>query len=319
MVAGWALAVPGFHLAASLAALGVGVVAAGWTALMARFYGLLRASRAPDRLHAALVNASGAVGAAALGLAAAGLAIGEWTAVRAATVLALWGFVAPTFATVSHRTIPFFSASALPALHAKAPNALLAMMLGAVWPQGAFALAAVFTDATWPAALRAAQAAFEAAAAALLLGIAWRWGLVQSLRIRLLAMLHAGFVWLGLAFALAAASHAWMAFSDGARSLGLAPLHALTMGYLGATLVAMVTRVVAGHSGRPLAADDIAWALYWTLQVAVALRVLAAVTQGPAATAATLAAASLWALAACGWALRYGNWIGRPRADGRPG
>jgi uncharacterized protein involved in response to NO len=26
-----------------------------------------------------------------------------------------------------------------------------------------------------------------------------------------------------------------------------------------------------------------------------------------------------WALGCIGWALRYGNWLGRPRADGRPG
>jgi uncharacterized protein involved in response to NO len=33
----------------------------------------------------------------------------------------------------------------------------------------------------------------------------------------------------------------------------------------------------------------------------------------------TLLAALAWTLACCGWALRYGAWLGRPRADGRPG
>ena len=66
------------------------------------------------------------------------------------------------------------------------------------------------------------------------------------------------------------------AASAGALTLGLAPLHALTAGYLGATLLAMVTRVAAGHSGRPLAADGLAWGLYWTLQTAAMLRVGAA-------------------------------------------
>jgi len=141
---------------------------------------------------------------------------------------------------------------------------------------------------------------------------------VQSLRIRLLAMLHAGYVWLGVSFALAALSHGLMAASGDEASLGLAPLHALTMGYLGATLVAMTTRVAAGHSGRPLAADNLAWALYWTLQVAVLLRVGAAVVP-EVGMPATLAAAVLWAVAAAGWALRYGSWLGRPRVDGRPG
>jgi uncharacterized protein involved in response to NO len=109
-----------------------------------------------------------------------------------------------------------------------------------------------------------------------------------------------------------------MARSGDAESLGLAPLHALTMGYLGATLVAMITRVASGHSGRPLAADDLAWALYWTLQAAVVLRVASALWAA-ASTPLQLAAAAAWSAAALGWALRYGGWLGRPRIDGRPG
>jgi uncharacterized protein involved in response to NO len=141
---------------------------------------------------------------------------------------------------------------------------------------------------------------------------------VQSLKIRLLAMLHAGFAWLGISFALAALSHALMAATNGEQSLGLAPLHAMTMGYLGATLFAMTTRVASGHSGRPLAADNIAWALYWVLQTAVLLRVSGALW--PAATTPlTVLAVLAWATATVGWALRYGNWFGRPRVDGRPG
>jgi uncharacterized protein involved in response to NO len=95
----------------------------------------------------------------------------------------------------------------------------------------------------------------------LLLWLALRWGVVQSLKIRMLAMLHAGFLWLGLAYALSALSHALMATTGGELSLGLAPMHALTMGYLGATLLAMATRVSSGHSGRSLAADNTAWAM----------------------------------------------------------
>ena len=30
-------------------------------------------------------------------------------------------------------------------------------------------------------------------------------------------------------------------------------------------------------------------------------------------------AAAAWAIATTGWAWRYGGWLGRPRADGRPG
>jgi uncharacterized protein involved in response to NO len=152
----------------------------------------------------------------------------------------------------------------------------------------------------------------------LVLWLALRWGLLHSLRLRLLAMLHGGFVWLGLALALSALSHARVLWGGDALSLGLAPVHALSMGYLGATLIAMITRVAAGHSGRPLAADNLAFGLYLLLQTAVLLRVTAALW--PAAMVPlTLLAAGAWALSGLGWALRYGNWMGRPRADGRPG
>jgi uncharacterized protein involved in response to NO len=69
IVAGWALALPGFHAATLLAAIGVAAVALGWSALVLRFAGLVRISRSPDKLHASLVAVAGAVGAVALWLA----------------------------------------------------------------------------------------------------------------------------------------------------------------------------------------------------------------------------------------------------------
>jgi uncharacterized protein involved in response to NO len=315
MVAGWLLALAGFHLHAALAGLGVATVAAGWSMLMLRFWALARASRMPDRRHAQAIATAGALGALALWLAAWGLVDGQVTTVRVATQLALWGWLAPTFAAVSHRMIPFFTASALPMLDTWRPNWLLGVML-VVLATGAAGAVAELLWWPLPPAWRWAQVALEAPAAALLLWLALRWGLVQSLRIRLLAMLHAGFAWLGVALALAALSHALQAL--GHAGLGLAPTHALSMGYLGTTLIAMITRVAAGHSGRPLAADDFAWGLYWAVQAAALLRVGAALW--PAADVPlVLAAAAAWAAAVTAWASRYGGWLGRPRADGRPG
>lgn len=316
MLVGWLLALPGFHLHALLAAAGMGLAAAGWSMLVARFAALVRRSAAPDRLHASLVTLGCGIGALALWAAVAALALGQATAARVAVQVSVWCFLAPVFATVSHRMLPFFTASALPALDVWRPAWLLGVLWAALSMAGAFAVA----ELLWwplPAAWRWVQVGLEAPAALLLLWLALRWGLVQSLRNRLLAMLHGGFVWLGLAFALAAVSHARMALSADAASLGLAPMHALTMGYLGVTLVAMVTRVASGHSGRPLAVDGLAWALYFVLQAAVLLRVASSL--GADGGALVLAAASAWALACVAWALRYGGWLGRPRADGRPG
>ena len=315
MLSGWLLALAGFHLHAVLAGLGVALVAGGWSLVVLRFGRLLRLSPVADQLHARVITVAAAVGAAALWLAAWALAGGQVTTLRIATQLALWGCLAPVFATVSHRMIPFFTASALPLLDAWRPNWLLWVMLAVL----AFCGLGAVAELLWwplPAAWRWAQVAVETPAAVLLLWLARRWGLVQSLRIRLLAMLHGGFVWLGLALALAALSHGLQA--GGGAGLGLAPTHALSMGYLGATLVAMTTRVAAGHSGRPLAADDLAWALYWGLQTAVLLRVAAALWPAAELPLVLLAVAA-WALATTGWAWRYGGWLGRPRIDGRPG
>ena len=317
MLGGWLFALLGIHLNAALAAVGVAAVALGWSTIARRFFGLLRSSVVPDQLHPRLLAATSVLGALALWAAVAALALGDDTLLRAATRLALWGFLAPLFVTVGHRMLPFFTASALPLQRAWRPNALLWVMLAVVLSELPFALAELWW---WPlpAAARWAQVGIELPAALLLLWLALRWGLLQSLKIRLLAMLHTGFLWLGLTFALSAASHALMAWRGPEQSLGLAPLHALTMGYLGSTLLAMATRVTAGHSGRPLAADDIAWALFWALQVAVLLRLASALWPALAAPL-LLAAVASWALAMVGWALRYGRWLGRPRADGRPG
>lgn len=317
MLGGWAIALPGFHAALPLAALGLVGVALGWGALVSRFAGLVRVSPAPDRLHATLITAACAAGVFAAALAAWALATGSVTGARAAVQIALWFFLAPVFATVSHRMIPFFTASALPTLDAWRPNWLLWTFWALLLASGAAALAELFAGPL-PPAVRWLQVAYEAPGAALLLWLARRWGAVQSLKVRLLAMLHGGFLWFGIAYALAALSHALMALSGGEHSLGLAPLHALTMGYLGTTLIAMITRVAAGHSGRPLAADTVAWRLYLLVQLAVLLRLAAAIAT-PAESALLVAAGLAWAAGAAGWAWRYGAWLGRPRLDGRPG
>ncbi len=307
LAGGWLLALVGMHANLWLAAFGVATAACGWLRLSLRFAALLRASRVPDRLHARWVLAACGVGVAAMLLACLALLQGDATLLRAAVHLGLWGFIAPVYAVVSHRMIPFFSAAALPQLDAWRPNALLLPMLGGLTLDGV-------AEMGWlPPALLAPPLAIAALA---LLALALRWGLAQSLKgasRRLLAMLHGGFVWLGLALGLQAASQALLAMGHG--SLGAAPLHALTLGWLGCTMIAMVTRVAAGHSGRPLAIDRLGWAVYRLLQLGVLLRVAAAL----GLAAGLLPAAAIWAAVTATWGWRHGDWLGRPRVDGRPG
>ena len=317
MLAGWTAFAAGVHLHALVSSAGLGVVGLGWSALVLRFALLVRQSRTPDKTHARLVALACGGAAALMWTAALRLARQEPALVRAALHGGLWGCIALVYAVVSHRMIPFFTAAALPLLDAWRPMWLLWTLTGAL----VFELPFVVAEQLWwplPARVRMLQAAVEAPVGGLLLWLAWRWGVVQSMKVRLLAMLHLGFLWLGIAFVLNALSHGLMAATRGTLSLGLAPLHALTMGFMGATLVAMATRVTCGHGGRPLAADDVVWRLFWLLQAAVLLRLGAALW--PAGPVALLPlAALLWAACMVGWALRYGRWFGRPRADGRPG
>ncbi len=313
----WVPTVVGFHTSSALAAAGLAVMALAWSWLVFLYARLWRQSRASDKAHPSTILAAVVCGALCMVAASAGTALEHATLVRSAVHVALWCFLAVVFAAVSHRMIPFFTASAVPFLDAWRPMWLMWSMLAILGFEGLGALVDLWL---WPAPAlwRWLQVAVEAPAGALMLWLAIRWGLVQSLKIRLLAMLHGGFLWLGLTLALQAVSHALMASTNHELSLGLAPLHALTMGYLGATLFAMATRVSAGHSGRPLAADNLAWGLYWLVQGAIVLRLVSALAPATGETV-LLGAIGLWTIACLGWSLRYGNWFGRPRSDGRAG
>lgn len=319
---GWAVALPGFHASAALAALGLASVAVGFALGTGLFGLMLLESRVRDpgldRDHATLVLLGCVVGCVALWAAAVAVALGLDHLARAAMHAALWGCFGLVFATVAHRMIPFFTAAALPALDAWKPRALLAILVTLIGVQAPFAAAEVLAGGTLPAQAAGLRAAIELPGGALLLWLAIRWGLVQSLRIRLLAMLHMGFFWLGVAFTLGGVSHALSSLSDGQITLGLAPLHAFTMGYLGSTLFAMATRVACGHSGRTLVADNWTWMMFWALQAGIVARLAAALVPA-AGTPLTLFAAQCWFAAMAAWGLRHGRWFLAPRIDGRQG
>ena len=317
LMAGWALAWIGLHWQLQLAAAGMGLVALGWTTLSLRFARMVWCSRASDKRHTTLASAACLVGAGVMWWVTLALAFDATSLLRTGIQLGIWWFLAPVFVVVSQRMIPFFSASIIESLDAWQPNWVLAVMLGTLLLEGLVSVA----DLWWwplPAALRWLQVVVEALLAVLMLGLALRWGFVQSLKIRLLAMLHGGFVWFGLALTLNAISHGLMAISGDTVSLGLAPLHAMTMGYLACTMLAMVTRVSTGHGGRKESADNFVWSLYWLLQLAVVLRVSAAILEA-LSQSLTLVAVVAWGVVMLGWALRYGDWFGTPRPDGRDG
>ena len=99
--------------------------------------------------------------------------------------------------------------------------------------------------------------------------------------------------------------------------LGRGPAHALFVGFFGSVLVAMVTRVTQGHSGRPLHMPPAAWFAFGALQLVAVVRIAAEFSPDPMRWM-TVAAVG-WLLALAPWVLRIGRIYVTPRVDGKPG
>lgn len=223
----------------------------------------------------------------------------------AAIKLGLIGFALPIYVTVCHRMIPFFASRVVAGYAVWRPMWLLA----ALWALIALHLWLELSHAyAW---LWLADLPLTGLFALML----WRWW-PRAAMPGLLRVLFIGLAWLPAAFALYSAQSLWLVFTD-QFALGRAPGHALAVGFFGSLLVAMVTRVTQGHSGRPLAMTATAWFAFALVQLVAVVRVAAEF------------AADIWAwqaLAALGWLLAFAPWALRsawvyltPRADGRPG
>lgn len=132
----------------------------------------------------------------------------------------------------------------------------------------------------------------------------------------LLRVLFWGFSWLPVTFGLYIFQSVVFLF-EGSFILGRAPAHALFIGFFGSILIAMVTRVTQGHSGRQLRMPAVAWFAFSGIQLVTIIRVLAEVLPEPMIW--QLIAAAGWLLVFFPWVLRIGRVTGTPRVDGQPG
>jgi uncharacterized protein involved in response to NO len=252
---------------------------------------------------------------AALGLGLIGLVLfalypltGEARLAFAAIKIGTFGLLLPVYVTVAHRMFPFFAANAVPGHAGWKPLPWLA----AFW---------VGLLAHLGLELVHGYAWLWIADAPLLgLALAWLWRNWPRARGTpvppLLRVLFVGYAWLPVALALFLAQSLRFAL-DGAFTLGRAPAHALFVGFFGSLLVAMVTRVTQGHSGRPLELGRIPAVAFIALQFVAVLRIAAELLPDSLA----------WqAFAALGWLLAFAPWVVRslsiyatPRIDGKPG
>lgn len=311
--AGWLLWLAGSHVHAALAMVALVLAAVGLVAVAARFLRLVAASREPDRVHAKTVGAAFVAGCLCLIGLTASIAAGSDALARLFVLTGLWAFVVVVFVTVANRMIPFFTIEALPVAGASRAPDLLWLMVGIAL----FEALAVWIDAGAGGrpAWQLARGLIELAVGGVLCALALAWAMVQNLRIRLLAMLHLGFLWLGLSILLAGLAQL-LGWATGTPLLPLASVHALTMGCLGSLMLAMVTRVTCGHSGgrQPVVADRLVWGMFLLLQGATMLRIAATVPAWPGQGLLT-AAALVWACLMLLWGGRYVNWYGRPSPD----
>ena len=110
----------------------------------------------------------------------------------------------------------------------------------------------------------------------------------------------------------------WRSPGRPSRPCGWGTRRGFPEGFLGSLLFAMATRVICGHGGIALVADDFVWARFRVLQAATVLLLGAAVW--PAHASVLLAASALaWTGVWVAWATRHLPVLLRPRRDGRPG
>jgi uncharacterized protein involved in response to NO len=222
----------------------------------------------------------------------------------------LWLFLLPVFVSVAHRMIPFFTSSALPQHAVPRPD----------WPWwtilAASAVHTLLQFAHLPGWLWVSDIPMAVAA----LYLSYAWGLLRSLRIPLLGVLHIGFAWMGIAMLLFSLQSLLSFSSTGATPVwGLAPLHALTIGCFATLLIGMGTRVTLGHSGLPMQVDRPIMLMFAGIQLAALLRVAADMLPMQTGYWLYIAGAAVWLACFTPWVLRYLPVYWRPRADGQAG
>ncbi len=257
-------------------------------------------------LHA--VSCAFALGFGVLGLVLYSMFLlhSEPRAMFSAIKLGTFAVLMPIYFTVCHRMIPFFASAALPNYRPTRPMWTLALF----WPLAFIHL--------W-LELRHGYAwlwLVDVPMAAMTGWLLWLWWPRQAQMPALLRVLFVGFAWLPIAFVLYAIQSAQFAATS-EFVLGRAPAHALFIGFFGSLLVAMVTRVTQGHSGRPLVLGKVAAFAFICIQVVALTRIVAEFV--PDSLAVQAIAAIGWLVAFVPWVLRS-TWIYvTPRVDGGHG
>jgi uncharacterized protein involved in response to NO len=304
LLGGQMLTLAGMLGATTLLHAGAVFTIVGWSIGLYWLLGLLWRAR-DTTWHAVSCAAALALGLVGFVLYATYLHVPDPRFMFASIKLGTFGLLLPVFVTVAHRMFPFFAGTVVVGYKGWRPLGWLA----AFWVLALVHLALELRHAygwLW----------LPDAALAVLTG-AWLWrNWPRAAMPPLLLVLFLGSLWLPIAMSLYAAQSAWYA-SFGEFLLGRAPAHALFVGFFGSLLVAMVTRVTHGHSGRPLVLGGVAKFGFVAIQCVAVVRIAAEVL--PDRPACQAVAAAGWLIAFAPWVVRSVRIYTTPRVDGMPG
>lgn len=309
MVAGLALFYAGLSAGRAIMAMGIVVQLTGWGVAIVALARLIVVSPQQPKADSLVL-----VGALTLGwLGALAFLLWLWSGAVLWAELSrrggIWFFALPVFLTVSTRMVPVFSRRVLGASVMGRPPWALPLLLAGSFCHGLLDLAGA-SPVLWLVDLPMAT---------IVVYLTVRWGLRRCVTVHLLAMLHLSL--LGLAAALLLYGLQSLAQLGGVSVLGLAPLHALTIGYFSAMVIGMGSRVSLGHSGRSLVADRLTWSCFLGVLATAAVRIAAELPLVSTAVGSVLIplAAVAWLGCFVPWALRYMPLYLQPSADERPG
>lgn len=228
--------------------------------------------------------------------------------------LFVWGMDSAIFVVtllmviIGGRVIPLFTAAGTRQAQITPAPWLERTTLAATW---LIAVVFVFNGAAIVPQQAIAVLLIIAAAANALRALRWKtW---TTFAAPLVWSLHLAYWFIPLGFGLLALHYAGL---DVSRSVAL---HSLTAGAMGSLILAMISRVSLGHSGRPLLARPIVSVSFVLVFIAGAIRVAAGLDPSMAGYKGLIVAALCWMVAYGIFTVVYFPVLTTPRADGKPG
>ncbi|MBL4705803.1 MAG: NnrS family protein [Flavobacteriales bacterium] len=140
-----------------------------------------------------------------------------------------------------------------------------------------------------------------------------RWGIQHTWTIPLLWSLHLSFIFIPSGFILLAL------YAAGLMDNLSAALHSFTVGAIGGMILAMISRVTLGHTGRPLKPHSLISVAYIFILLSAVVRVALPAWMPEMYSLSIGLAGVLWILAYAVYLFFYTPMLVTTRADGRPG